>query len=128
MDLVSLLETHASTIDEYDILPASMMPEKKARFYLCQDNTKLAINIDAVADTYKQLSLLFLPEKTNFSSSTEAISTALLLLNPDFLSAWNYRKRFIIHKSSKDWMKRELKLTSLILLKRPKSQLAWYHR
>lgn len=56
-------------------------------------------------------------------------SSNLLLVNPEYYPAWNYRKRELqSEEMNKDRLEVELELTMNCIRTNPKSYAAWYHR
>ncbi|CAI0560208.1 unnamed protein product [Linum tenue] len=55
-------------------------------------------------------------------------SKALVLLSPDFGTAWNSRKLIISKKTQASMFTDELRLSALVLSYSPKSEQAWSHR
>ena len=53
---------------------------------------------------------------------------ALLLINGDNYSAWNLRKELILIKHQREILLEEVKLTAMVLGKKPKSGETWAHR
>lgn len=86
----------------------------------------------------RKLMPLFMESNRTCCYSTESLnqSARLLELNPDFLTAWNYRKRAVQHlwelESDEEARKRiaqtELDLVVRALRANPKCYGGWYHR
>ncbi|CAI0560455.1 unnamed protein product [Linum tenue] len=53
---------------------------------------------------------------------------ALVLLSPDFGTAWNSRKLIVSKKTQASMFTDELRLSALVLSYSPKSEQAWSHR
>ncbi|KAJ7978173.1 Protein prenyltransferase alpha subunit repeat-containing protein 1 [Quillaja saponaria] len=64
----------------------------------------------------------------NLESTVMRHSRSLLLLSPDFLTAWNSRKLVISKKHQLSIFLDELLLSALVLSYSPKSEQAWNHR
>jgi geranylgeranyl transferase type-2 subunit alpha len=69
-----------------------------------------------------------------YDDAAYAVTAALLALNPDFYSLWNFRRELLLHRFSQNSASisalcaEEAKLTEKALLKNPKAYGAWHHR
>jgi hypothetical protein len=135
----SLLDCHlleSGGIDEYDYIPSS--PDHP--FVLVTDanggGEKLGLAYWLVEVLYPTVWKALREESTPHERLR--LSRLGVLLSPESGSVWNYRKRDISYllkeselRKDEMWISlvnRELRLTSIVLLKRAKSLEAWSHR
>lgn len=98
---------------DLDIIPLS----ENTSFLIQQNN--IAIN----NQIYKQIYNL----KSNFNIQIISDNTLLLLIKPDFYSAWNRRKQWITQMDL-PLMTYELNFCTLLQSKYPKKAIIWSHR
>lgn len=102
----------------------------------CSD--ALDITTTALGIASWALSPIYIAAKHRLSSSREDIhaATALLVVNPDYMTAWSVRKEQLSTACEKVYdrncaqavVARELSFVSLILRRNPKSAETWSHR
>lgn len=108
-------------IYEYD---TEIIPDKDTILKLVE-NHYLLINKLVLKDFY------FYWRKKYFSMNSNEIDMAsllILLINPNFSSAWSKRKNILIESLNEDQFRKELKLNRLILVKHFKCEQAFVHR
>ncbi|CAI0629360.1 unnamed protein product [Linum tenue] len=83
--------------------------------------------MNAIAE-YRKLDGLSLPSAEALGIVVMKCSKALVLLSPDFGTAWNSRKLIVSKKTQASMFTDELRLSALVLSYSPKSEQAWSHR
>lgn len=110
----------------------SQVPEFHQRYFWCRDH-KLAISSEILPKLYRAARHAY----SNATTSHHALcstadlmrhSKALLILSPDFLTAWNSRKMVLSVNYDIVKLRDELQLCALILSYSPKNESTWSHR
>ncbi|CAN1246928.1 Protein prenyltransferase alpha subunit repeat-containing protein 1-B (Fragment) [Linum grandiflorum] len=131
---------HPSQLAALEKRSSSLLDPGDDHFWI--QNHKLGISSDILLQLYAAARKEFMNAVVEYKKlvdpshpSAEALETAvmkhskaLLLLSPDFGTAWNSRKLIASKKQQASMFIDELRLSALVLSYSPKSEQAWCHR
>jgi hypothetical protein len=131
MDVESIYTTLKNIISKENIVEVSFVPtpgEDNYKPFLFIENC-LGIPFPIVPKTLEYLKKTFVALRKNIELNYKELdycTQSILLINGEYITAWNERKKLMQLGYIKP--KYDLELTKLCLTKHPKSSNLWYHR
>lgn len=114
---------------EYDIQPMMGSPDELFRI---EQEKYLLVNKLLLKNLYFKWRGEFLAQHEqrvlHTSVSLDQLSRLILIVNPNLLSAWSYRKHQLISRKNDDLVTSELSFCRLVLMKHVKCESAYVHR